>query len=540
MLEDETPVPFRRVLRNRIIEILKDCDIFKGKIYNSRVQQLEPDTELPCAVVYALDDDSDVDNERSHHGDQREGTIPLEVQVINETVDGEDWPDCVEFLEQAVINLLRSLNNKDLINDCIKYFTLDSSNISVDIGGDIPTASARILYSVTYDELLGELAVDDFKRIGYKIDVAADRTPDQIASGVFEFDEVVEEADLITPIFTQMPIVTGSGVIGEPLTTDDGEVAGTPPIGKTRQWFRGARPGTPISGATSLIYTPVLADDGLDVYCDTLASNPALQFPEGTTGESNSIAVSSGAVLWTPDQLGSAFDAGHEGDDRSTQTPSTGVSVPMSQWRDPSGNLNHLNQASAPDQPITGSLTLGGLNVIDFSTLKFMDYTAPWTAGDVTVFQVAKLPTSDVTHTLYGGPTEFIPILQSGSASAECVRIDGVGVNGVDLELYVSGTLKPVTSRGDCYTELVTDNYLVSSISGFSSPTAAIQMSKDDANFTTNGSIAESVIVIGAMTTANRQRVEGYLSWKWDGGVSGTLVGLLPGGHPYKSAAPLV
>jgi hypothetical protein len=46
------------------------------------------------------------------------------------------------------------------------------------------------------------------------------------------------------------------------------------------------------------------------------------------------------------------------------------------------------------------------------------------------------------------------------------------------------------------------------------------------------------MVLCEAVDTTSRQILEGYFAWKWDGGVSGTLVGQLPAGHPYKSAAP--
>jgi hypothetical protein len=46
------------------------------------------------------------------------------------------------------------------------------------------------------------------------------------------------------------------------------------------------------------------------------------------------------------------------------------------------------------------------------------------------------------------------------------------------------------------------------------------------------GSINEIIIFSPALTTTNREKVEGYLAWKW--GVQSSL----PVGHSYKSAAP--
>jgi hypothetical protein len=47
-----------------------------------------------------------------------------------------------------------------------------------------------------------------------------------------------------------------------------------------------------------------------------------------------------------------------------------------------------------------------------------------------------------------------------------------------------------------------------------------------------NGGIAEIVVFNGELATADRQKVEGYLAWKWG------LQGNLPSSHPYKAAAP--
>jgi len=49
-----------------------------------------------------------------------------------------------------------------------------------------------------------------------------------------------------------------------------------------------------------------------------------------------------------------------------------------------------------------------------------------------------------------------------------------------------------------------------------------------------NGDIAEILVVHEALSTGDRQKLEGYLAHKWG------LTGNLPAGHPYKSAAPTV
>lgn len=54
----------------------------------------------------------------------------------------------------------------------------------------------------------------------------------------------------------------------------------------------------------------------------------------------------------------------------------------------------------------------------------------------------------------------------------------------------------------------------------------------DSQGFRVNGTIAETLTYSAALSTADRQLVEGYLAWKW-----GTVASL-PADHPYKNAAP--
>lgn len=60
--------------------------------------------------------------------------------------------------------------------------------------------------------------------------------------------------------------------------------------------------------------------------------------------------------------------------DAATITSSSGS---VSQWNDKSGNARNFTQATAANQPVTGTRTLNSLNVIDFTRGRFVD------AGDV-------------------------------------------------------------------------------------------------------------------------------------------------------------
>ena len=52
--------------------------------------------------------------------------------------------------------------------------------------------------------------------------------------------------------------------------------------------------------------------------------------------------------------------------------------------------------------------------------------------------------------------------------------------------------------------------------------------------------IGETIFLGYLPTQSEHERIEGYFAWKWDGGSAGLLVGALPAGHPYKSAAPTI
>jgi hypothetical protein len=74
--------------------------------------------------------------------------------------------------------------------------------------------------------------------------------------------------------------------------------------------------------------------------------------------------------------------------------------------------------------------------------------------------------------------------------------------------------------------------------SGVFSPDAITLGAKGLASAMKNIDMYEIVVIEGVGDT-NRQLLEGYLAWKWDGILGGsTFVDALPGGHPYKSAAP--
>lgn len=76
----------------------------------------------------------------------------------------------------------------------------------------------------------------------------------------------------IPPSNTVAPVISGTAVVGQTLSSTTGTWIGTPIPTYTYQWYRGANP---ISGATSSTYTLVQADATFSVTCVVTATNPA-------------------------------------------------------------------------------------------------------------------------------------------------------------------------------------------------------------------------------------------------------------------------
>jgi autotransporter-associated beta strand protein len=252
---------------------------------------------------------------------------------------------------------------------------------------------------------------------------------------------------------------------------------------------------------------------------------------------------------WTPTQIESI--GWYDASDTSTLTSALGK---VSQWNDKSGNNKDVTQATGSRQPTTGVRTINGVNVLDFVGLSdqylgtvVMDVPS---SGDSSWFAVAKPDSSDQTacsmFSIDGGDdfqlvsdtasTNFNAEVRSAGSVIGTHTAVGFPFNGPSIynvvfdwgssvgSTWVDGT--DVSGAPAAY-----NVNKVGQVAGFINLTFRIMANRGTANAGLDGGLGE-FLLIEDVTTDTRQRVEGYLAWKWG------LEANLPGGHPYASSPP--
>lgn len=240
------------------------------------------------------------------------------------------------------------------------------------------------------------------------------------------------------------------------------------------------------------------------------------------------------AGLWTPAEIATALWL--DASDTDSITDSLGA---VTDWNDLSGNLNHASQGSASYRFTTGTRTLNGLNGMDCSA-DYMDFPEI-SANNKSIYAVIAPDTDTALQVIVGNngntknrqmrlenTTRYVqiagatPYTSTTDSNPEAVTLSVANVIGMipttTLQFTVNGTLvDTLDSQG-------AGDFDVLRVGAFES----------SASFPFDGILGEVVITNTVLSTADRQRMEGYMAHKWG------AEGLLPGGHPYKSAAPTV
>lgn len=253
------------------------------------------------------------------------------------------------------------------------------------------------------------------------------------------------------------------------------------------------------------------------------------------------ISTTALGAAWTPADTNTV--AWYDASDTSTLT--TNATGDVSQMDDKSGNSNHIAQGTASLQPTTGTRTLNDLNVLDFDGGDTMIATPPVSAIDFTFIAVGQsdvdangaffmMCDKDSQLIFEGGVryfassqfgiftrnTQYYEAYASGYPNGSPHIAGGYFESSTSRKLYVDGTLATTLTSSSTFSSAI-DRFSIGAYTD-SSPGSYL-----------NGLIAEVVCFTGGATDT-RQKIEGYLAWKWG------LQDNLPGDHPYKSAAPTV
>jgi hypothetical protein len=275
----------------------------------------------------------------------------------------------------------------------------------------------------------------------------------------------------------------------------------------------------------------------------------ALSTPPGLLAD----VSAGGPQLWTPAELGAALALWLDASDAATVTESGGF---VSQWDDKSGNSRDFTQGVAGTQPAYALASINGLNTISFDGTNdsIARVAESWAYNyPINVFTIFKATAFNASYNgLFGfytsaGPTTagFGAFIKSNGTSAIYATDTSNGQPNYDG----TGALTYAINTGYIFGATIGDNSITSfgdgTADGSASGTWTLRnnVGSGDVNVGsdprfaryTEWEIGESIITTGgAISIANREKMEGYLAWKWG------LQGSLPPSHPYKNAPPYV
>jgi hypothetical protein len=254
--------------------------------------------------------------------------------------------------------------------------------------------------------------------------------------------------------------------------------------------------------------------------------------------------------LWTPAQL-SGLALWLDAADAGTITLNGST---VSQWNDKSGNARHVSQATGANQPTRTLNGLNGLPVVTFDGgIKFLSAAnTNISAGDavsmVSVYQSTGNPDNQ-----FDGFSGFFFLAENftNAASRACQLtntrtkfipayfVNPFAVNQISLERNSNYNIH--ASVGDFND---THSYSINGATPQSQALGAPNISNINAIRVGNaswdvsgllrfiGNASEIIVTNTALSTTDRQKLEGYLAWKWG------LQASLPAGHPSKNSPP--
>jgi hypothetical protein len=270
---------------------------------------------------------------------------------------------------------------------------------------------------------------------------------------------------------------------------------------------------------------------------------------------------SSAVAAWTPAALGADLALWLDADDAGTITLNGST---VAQWNDKSGNNRHVSQAVATAQPtylsvgFSGkpSLRTDGTDTLTAGTTSLGRNVGGLTAAIVGMHPVGATFNSNacdiIIYSASVGPTRMYLGPNPSASTSNRYAVAGRRLDG-DAFASVSSSTDSLANRGNpwirigqrAYTDGVVNHWTngTQDITSFALQGAGNTSDTNSAqaiifggvsNAPANTQLSEIVVTHSTMTTDDRQKLEGYLAWKWG------LEANLPAGHPYKTTPPTV
>ena len=269
-----------------------------------------------------------------------------------------------------------------------------------------------------------------------------------------------------------------------------------------------------------------------------------------------------GSGLWTPAELGASLALWLDADDAATISLNGST---VSNWNDKSGNNRHVSQATATAQPtylsvgFSGkpSLRTDGSDSLEPGITSLGRNVGGLTAAIVGMYPVGATFNSNACDIIiYTANTGGTRLYLGPNPSVSTANRYAVAGRRLDTDAFatVSSTTDSLANSGTPWirignrdysggvanhftngTQDLTNAVVTTQGAGNTSDTDSVRtvIFGGVANVPPNTELSEIVVTHSTLSTADRQKLEGYLAWKWG------LEANLPVDHPYKGAAPI-
>ena len=248
-------------------------------------------------------------------------------------------------------------------------------------------------------------------------------------------------------------------------------------------------------------------------------------------------AVPLPVTYWSPTNASATMNLWLDGADTVTLTT---IGNLVTQWRDKSSLANHAIPNSGEEPAL---VNVDGVPAIRFTGSKRLYSTDRLTVRDFrNVFIVCKYEQGTAFFSASTGfCTLFSAAISGGNANGNCFFSTGV-TQAWTANSYLNGPFFLNATQVSADTTNRTVLPQLNTSLGFISANATGAVSVGGYGIGTlreiaspwDGVVCEIVSYGSTLSTTDRQKMEGYIAWKWN------LVSLLPAGHPYKTTRPTV